>query len=104
MLAITSLILRPQLDKIEKLEVAKVERPKTLRYEVLIPYTDPVEANIRGFPTDARLALIVEVWATSVEMAKQCSIERFRDHRARARTARLAPEGPIALRTLRSED
>ena len=70
-------------------------------FEVLIPFLDPVAARKRGLPDEARQTLTFFVWAADVDRACVFACERFRDHRARNRSARLLPEGPIPLRIAR---
>lgn len=71
-------------------------------YEVLIPYYHPREAAKQGLSPDARLTMIVRVWALDVAGALACAHERFLDHRRlHGRSARMAPEGPVPLRIAR---
>lgn len=77
-------------------------RAPALCFELLVPYYDAREAARNGQPRDTRHALLVTVWAPDVQMAIGYARERFRDHRfLTGGTARLAPEGPVALRIAR---
>lgn len=108
MLGITSFLLRskfaPEALRVrEEPRKEQPERAPSLCYEVLIPYTDAVESGVKGLPADARHSIVVNVWATSATMAQTYARERFRDHRVRARSARIAAEGPIPLRVVRAD-
>ena len=70
-------------------------------FEVLIPYLDAEDARKKGQPSDTRHALVVNVWAPGVTEALVCARERFQDHRRTHRSARMATEGPVALRIAR---
>jgi hypothetical protein len=78
-------------------------RAPTLCFEVLVPYLDPQESFVKQLPADARHTLVFKVWALDVTRAVACARERFREHRFRHRTARIVPEGPVALRVVRPE-
>lgn len=96
MLAITALFLRSKT-------LTETPRRRSFKYEVLVPYTDPTESCAKSLPADTRHSWIVEVWATDPLMAADCACERFREHRLRARTARIAAGGPVPLRILAAE-
>ena len=74
------------------------KQESTLCYEVLVPYTDPVEARTRRLPGDARLSMVLEIWAPSAHLARRIALERWSAHRLYCRTPQIAPEGPVLLR------
>jgi hypothetical protein len=96
MIFLTALVARPDL-------LQRDLRPR-FRYEVLVPYTDAREASVRGLPSDTRLSLLVQVWASDPRTACESARERFREHRVRNRSARMAVEGPVPLRIVRTEE
>ena len=111
-LALTTLTTRlAGLRDSRRQEPRKAEAPLAVRtpiasparcFEVLVPYYDARESERRSLPSDTRHTLVVNVWAPDVARAVNCARERFHDHRrTHDRAARMAAEGPIALRIAR---